>query len=188
MSELTRLLDNYRRYVALPWAAHLSGGESVWFAIYPPAYERKVLHQIGEFELLTRQAGKEWLGINLSSAFTKWLDQDSEVERTAMFRVPDDLISFAKEDFGDFLVEEIKSASARAENPEQTVFAIYGLTAIYDFHTVSALLHQLDRDIRGRLLIFFPGSKNGTVYHFLDAREGWDYQAVAIDSHQEQFL
>jgi hypothetical protein len=37
----------------------------------------------------------------------------------------------------------------------------------------------------GRLLVFFPGSRDGNVYKLLDAREGWNYLATPITAFDD---
>ena len=39
---------------------------------------------------------------------------------------------------------------------------------------------------RNRLVVFFPGSKDGTNYRLLNARDGWNYLAQAITLHGER--
>jgi hypothetical protein len=45
---------------------------------------------------------------------------------------------------------------------------------------VSALAEQVAHEIRGRLLLFFPGRHANGVYRLLDARDGWSYRATPI--------
>ena len=45
--------------------------------------------------------------------------------------------------------------------------------------------HELKKEflepaIRGRLVVFFPGSHEKNVYRLLDARDGWGYMAFPI--------
>jgi hypothetical protein len=39
------------------------------------------------------------------------------------------------------------------------------------------------KDIRGRLVVFFPGEYEDNNYRLLDARDGWNYLAVPITLH-----
>ena len=45
---------------------------------------------------------------------------------------------------------------------------------------VSTLIQGLAQDIRGRLLVFYPGTYEHGNYRLLDARDGWNYLAVPI--------
>jgi hypothetical protein len=41
-------------------------------------------------------------------------------------------------------------------------------------------LDALKTQIKGAILLFFPGSREGNSYRFLGSREGWDYLATPI--------
>jgi hypothetical protein len=53
MSTIDRLLSNYSRQVRLPWSPNVSGKQRIWFAVYPPAEERRVRARLPQFEALT---------------------------------------------------------------------------------------------------------------------------------------
>ena len=73
-------------------------------------------------------------------------------------------------------------AEVPASEVERTVFAITGLMELYDFIHVSQVMDALSKDVRGVLLIFFPGEREENTYRFLGARTGWDYLATPITS------
>ena len=60
------------------------------------------------------------------------------------------------------------------------VVGVLGAASLYGFVRVSELIHEVESNVNGRLLIFFPGVKNGTNYRLLDARDGWNYLATGI--------
>ena len=187
MPNINRLTQNYQNYVQLQWQPNLSVYESIWFAVYPPEKERALLQRLDAFEVATLEAGKAWRSIDLRGAYTKWLNQEDDDERTEMFTTPKDLEFFAKEDFPEFLAEYISQHFTEVESPNNTVFAVYGLMEIYDYTEVSAVIELLENSLVGRLLVFFPGSKEDNTYRFMNARKGWDYLAVCIDSSQDLF-
>jgi hypothetical protein len=47
-------------------------------------------------------------------------------------------------------------------------------------------LPLVEGNIRGRLLIFFPGPFDRGNYRLLDARDGWNYHAVPITASEEE--
>lgn len=188
MPNIQRLVNNYTSYVKLPWQNNLSASESIWFAVYPPEKERSLLARLDEFSIETINAGKNWCGINLQGLFTEWLDQEDKDERDAMFASPGDLEFFAKEDLAEFLADKIIEKFETSDTADNTVFALYGLMELYDYVEVSKLIEELDTNLKGRLLVFFPGSKEHNTYRFMNARKGWDYLAVCIDSSQDLFL
>ena len=48
--------------------------------------------------------------------------------------------------------------------------------------SLADVLGRVERLIRGRLVVFFPGRYREGRYRLLDARESWDYPAVAISA------
>ncbi len=55
-----------------------------------------------------------------------------------------------------------------------------GLAVIFGLTRASKLLKDVETSIHGRLLVFFPGHHDGSNYRLLDARDGWNYLAIAI--------
>jgi hypothetical protein len=66
---------------------------------------------------------------------------------------------------------------------EDTVIAVQGVACLFGFTRVSLVLKEVVKDIRGRLVVFFPGEYEGNNYRLLDARDGWNYLAVPITLH-----
>jgi hypothetical protein len=63
------------------------------------------------------------------------------------------------------------------------VLGLVGVAALYGFLRVSELIRDVEADVQGRLVVFFPGLKDGSVYRLLDARDGWNYLANCITLH-----
>jgi hypothetical protein len=59
------------------------------------------------------------------------------------------------------------------------VGALFGLTHL------SHILKLVEPDIRGRLVVFFPGQLERNGYRLLDGRVGWNYLAIPITLHGE---
>ena len=72
------------------------------------------------------------------------------------------------------LAKEIESAD------EEAVVALLGVRSLYGFTRISELIRGVEQSIRGRLLVFFPGTKTENSYRLLDARDGWNYLAHCI--------
>ncbi|HID20977.1 MAG TPA: DUF1788 domain-containing protein, partial [Planctomycetaceae bacterium] len=64
-----------------------------------------------------------------------------------------------------------------------TVVGVLGVACLYGFTRVSLVLKEVVQDIRGRLVVFFPGEYEDNNYRLLDARDGWNYLAVPITLH-----
>ena len=65
-----------------------------------------------------------------------------------------------------------------------TVVGVFGSASLYSFSRVSQVVKKIEGDIRGRLVLFFPGKYDQNNYLLLDARDGWNYLAVPITVHQ----
>ena len=182
MARIDDLLDSYRRHVSLPLRPNLALNERVWFVVYAPEDERRMVNRVGEFELATKDASLWWRRLDVGGFFADWIDSFPEDEREACLADPDIVESYADPGFKDFICDRLK-AWAEAVPPAEaasTVFALTGLMELYDFVHVSAVVDALDRSFPGVLLVFFPGEREGNVYRFLGARDGWNYLAVPI--------
>ena len=73
MNAIDRLLSNYSRQVRLPWSTNMSGKQRVWFAVYPPAEERRVRARLSQFEALTLEANHGWTTVDLTSLLPEWI-------------------------------------------------------------------------------------------------------------------
>jgi hypothetical protein len=87
MSAIDRLLANYARQVRLPWAAHTSGKQRIWFAVYPPVEERRVRARLPQFEALTLEANHGWSTVDLTGLLPEWIA--GHEYREALFAEPE---------------------------------------------------------------------------------------------------
>lgn len=183
MSAIDRLLSNYSRQVCLPWSANMAGMQRVWFAVYPPAEERRVRARLPHFEALTLEANHGWITVNLTDLLPKWIA--GHEYREAIFAEPE--YFSANSELEDLAVERVRQACADEEANAACVVAVTGLATLFDFMRVSCLISRVEDSVRGRLLILFPGEYAGNVYRFMDARDGFNYMAVPITS-TESFI
>ena len=72
-SKVAKLVSAYRQHLSVPWQAGLAAIQRVIFAVYDKADELRLRANIGEFELATHQAGKQWLLIDVTNAFPEWM-------------------------------------------------------------------------------------------------------------------
>lgn len=181
MGRIDLLLASFRRQLALPLRAGLPLSQRVWFAVYPPEEERRLTNRFEDFEIATKEAQLCWSRVDLSTAFADWMDTFDQDEREQCLANPEILQSYADPGFRDFVCKRICDAISAAATPsDRTVFAITGLMELFDFVHVSAVVDALDTTFAGRLLVFFPGERDGNSYRFLGARTGWNYLAVPI--------
>lgn len=181
MSAIDRLLANYSRQVCLPWSANAAGKQRVWFAVYHPSEERRVRARLPQFEEVTLGASHGWSTVDLTGLLPGFLA--THKYREAIFKDPKHLKA------GTQL--EIRAAAmvdtACAKSDENSVVVITGLASLFDFMRVSTLIDRVEDSVRGRLLVMFPGEFQGTLYRFMDARDGFNYMATPITC-TESFL
>lgn len=178
MSAIDRLVANYERQVRLPWSANMSGKQRVWFAVYPPAEERRLRARLPQFEALTLEARHGWTTVDLTRLLPEWLAahkyRDSIFQKPQHFRAGTELEVRA--------AALVKDACSREDADADSVVAVTGLASLFDLMRVSSLIDRVEDGVRGRLLVFFPGEYQRNIYRFMDARDGFNYMAVPITS------
>lgn len=183
MGRIERLIQNYERYVSLPWDRSLSGAQKVWFVVYDKTEERRLRARVGEFELATKKAHHGWVLCDLTNAFPQWMASNEYKEE--YFNSPEDL---NLDDFEKFCAEQIGSAFELKGVDQDTVVAVLGVACLFGFMRVSDLVRFVKNEISGRLLVFFPGEYENKIYRLLDARDGWNYMAVPITHHEGEIF
>lgn len=178
MSNLDELARAYSTFVALPWSPTLAHAQRVWIVIYPPGDERRLRARLGEFELGTIRSNHSWKLVDVTSSFAQWLGSHSY--REAYFERPDLLGSAAIDDFDDYVSSSVRAALKNDQVDDQTVVALLGVGSLFPFTKVSRLLETVGPAVRGRLVVFFPGDRDGFNYRLLEARDGWNYLATPI--------
>jgi hypothetical protein len=178
MNLIDRLLVNYASQVKLPWSNNISGKQRVWFAVYPPAEERRVRSRLPQFEALTLEANHDWLEVDLTRLMPEWFA--SHEYRESIFKEPEHFS--ANSELETLAVQSVRYACSQDAVNESTVVAVIGLSSLFDFMRVSSLIESVEDSVRGRLLVLFPGEFSGNVYRFMDARDGFNYMAVPITS------
>ena len=84
--------------------------------------------------------------------------------------------------FENYVAETIQTALSEKEVDENTLVAVSGVASLFGLTQVSSVLESLT--IRGRLLVFFPGERDGANYRLMDARDGWNYLAIPITAQE----
>jgi hypothetical protein len=180
MSRIDQLLARFRTHVSQPLRSEFPLSQRIWFVVYPPEDERRLGPRMPEFELATKDAGLEWVRIDVSGSFAAWLD--SRDDKDEIMGDPELVETYANPEYVNFLKDRLQDAVAQSvsTSSERTVFALTGLMELYDFVHVSSIIDALDSKFPGVLLVFFPGERENNTYRFLGARDGWDYLAVPI--------
>lgn len=181
MSRIDVLRKNYQRVCGLPWDRHVAGAQRVWLAVYDKEDERRLRLRMSLFEEATAQAGRRWHAIDLTNAFANWLCTSSYSEYAeSYFEKPSRLGRGPLEAFQKSVAGRLMDVLRSVEHGEETVIALSGVASLFGFLHVSELLPMVQDHIRGRLLVFFPGVYEQDNYRLLEARDGWNYQAVPI--------
>ena len=102
--------------------------------------------------------------------------------REEYFKHPE-TVNLALGDFAADLAERIRAKLTAVDVDENTVVGLVGAGSLFGLGAVrlSRLVEEVEPAIRGRLVVFFPGERDGNNYRLLDARDGWSYLALAID-------
>ena len=53
MSYVDSLVEDYRKFVSLPWQMNLAAAQRVWMAVCPPDHERRLRLHLAAFEAAT---------------------------------------------------------------------------------------------------------------------------------------
>jgi len=181
MGRIEELAARYQAYISAPWQRDLAGAQRVIFVVHDKADERKLRAKLDLFEVTTRQAGHGWRLFDFTAVFARWMaDMDY---RDRYFAAPERLSLRLERDFLAVAARSLREALGAEEVDEGTVVAVHGVASLFGLTKVSLVLKQVEHDIQGRLLLFFPGTFENNNYRLLDARDGWNYLAVPITLH-----
>ena len=176
MSKIKSLLKSYEHLIQTPWQKNISPEQRVIFCVYNENDERALRIQIDEFKYTTESSSHPWIQFDLTDTFAKWLCKDKYAEE--IFRDTDELkihpfyLDYLKENFYNF-IEEKKAG-------EEYVIAVNGVASLFSLLKVKQVVMEFAPLVKGRLLVFFPGSYSDNNYRLLDSYDGWGYLAIPI--------
>ena len=175
MPTVDDLLGQFRRQVSLPWSQDTARDYRVWIMHYDRALERRIQGRLHDFEALARQYDHGWASLNLASLVAPWFAAHELFEGLA--DQPDELPGLLP----DFEAHVIATVRTRLQTlTEKDILALSGAGALFGLMRASTLTEKVAPDIKGRLLLLFPGRHENGVYRLLDARDGWTYRAIPI--------
>ena len=178
MGRIDTLAERYGSYIALPWQEELAGAQRTIFIVYDKSDERRLRVRKALFELATEQAGHRWLECDLTDAFAQWMAHTEY--RDSYFESPADLQLKLDEDFPQYVAGRVRRTLQSPEAGAGSVVGVSGIASLFGFLRVSELMRAIEQDVRGRLVVFFPGEYEDSNFRLLDARDGWNYLAVPI--------
>lgn len=181
MNRIDLLKKNYQRLCEHSWDRNVAGAQRVWLAVYDKEDERKLRLRLGLFEEATHHCNHKWKAIDLTDEFASWMcGPDNAGYAESYFESPELLDNAVLGDMMQSVVRRICSALASLPDPDNTVLALYGVASLFGFLKISEILPMVEGDVKGRLLVFFPGVYEQNNYRLLDARDGWNYLAIPI--------
>lgn len=170
------MAERYRRYISLPWQKDLAGAQRTLFIVCDKADERRRRARKTLFEMATKDGGHEWIECDLTGAFAAWMANTGY--RESCFESPQDLELKLEEDFLEHVAGRVRETLTAPEAGAGSVVALFGVASLFGFARVSEFMGAIERDVRGRIVVFFPGEYEDSDYRLLDARDGWSYLAV----------
>lgn len=184
MGRIDRLAERYKRYIELPWQKDLAGAQRAIFIVYDKVDERRLRAREDLFAMATAEAGHGWIGCDLTRAFAEWMAKTGY--RDSYFESPEDLELKLEEDFLQHVAGRLRAVLTAPEVDDNSVVGIYGIASLFGFVRVSELMREIEQDIRGRAVVFFPGEYENSNYRLLDARDGWNYLAIPITLQEDR--
>lgn len=181
MGRIEDLASRYERHLCIPWQRTVAGAQRVVMVVYEKELERTFRARKDEFKQRTLAANHAWAEFDCTKIFSEWIAKDEY--RDAYFESPEDLDLKLEGEFAQFLIAPLRELLQKSD--DNGVVAITGIGSLYGFLHVSLLIREVEPDIRGRMVVFFPGTKDGNNYRLLDARDGWNYLANGITLHGE---
>lgn len=181
MSRIDDLADAYEKHISAPWQRNLAGAQKTIFVVYPKEDERKLRNHLGEFKVRTDHSQHTWSHFDMTALFARWMSETDYREQ--YFECPEDLKLKLNSEFFQFVVEQLITALTDPAVDKDTVVAVSGAASLFGFIKVSEVLEKSVHEIRGRLVLFFPGSCDQDTFRLLDARDGWNYLATVITLH-----
>ncbi|MFH1689917.1 MAG: DUF1788 domain-containing protein, partial [Candidatus Eisenbacteria bacterium] len=170
MTRIDELASRYRNHIGAPWQRNLAGDQKTIFVVYPKSDERKLRARLELFEMTTTSSGHGWRLLDLTDAFARWM-ADTEY-RDVYFEEPDTLTMKLRSDFVQYAAGLLREALSGEDVDEDTVVAVLGVACLFGLTRLSLVLKEVVKDIRGRLVVFFPGEYEENNYRLLDARDG----------------
>lgn len=181
MGRIEELCDRYNRLITLPWQRNLSGDQKTIFIVYPKSDERRLRLRLPEFEMATTSAGHPWLFCDLTNAFPHWMA--AHPYREAYFEDPEVVYDELETSFMPSVADILRMTLQSKDADENAVVAVCGVASVYGLTRLSLVLREVVNEIRGRLVVFFPGEYEQNNYRLLDARDGFNYLALPITLH-----
>ena len=168
--------------MSVPWRDDAAAPQRVVFCVYDENDELKLRAKIDEFELATRQTGHDWFIFDLTDTFADWLSGQKYAEK--YFRQPK-LLSTLMPKYLSYIIDLFKTFLSENEVSENCVVAVKGVGSLFGLLKVKEVVDKMAPLVKGRLVVFFPGTFEDNNYRLLDGYDGWNYLAVPITANKD---
>lgn len=182
MNRIKRLLSSYAKFIAVPWREDAAAAQRVIFCVYNENDELWLRAKVEEFELSTRQVGHEWFVFDLTDTFSDWLSGQRYAE--SYFQKPS-LLSTLLPQYLTYIIDQFTVFLDERDVSSNSVVALKGVGSLFGLLKVKLVVDKLAPMVKGRLVVFFPGTFEDNNYRLLDGYDGWNYLAVAITANNE---
>lgn len=176
MGRIEDLCEVYSRSISAPWMRTSSGSERVLMVVYDKDLERSLRNRVNLFQEATTSANHPARLLDVTTWFSEWMAGQKYAE--GYFESPEDIRTLIEAEFKGYVAQRLRKELESAD-PE-TVVGVIGIGALYGFLKTSELIRAVEPAIKGRMVIFFPGTKDGNNYRMLDTHDGWNYMANGI--------
>jgi hypothetical protein len=183
MSRVRNLVKAYEEFISLPWQEEIAASQRVIMCVYDEQDELKLRAIKDEFGIATTHAGHDWLEYDLTDLFPRWLSSNSNAEKC--FARPN-LFNTILHTFKAYVAADFRAFIEKNSPGKNHVVALTGIGSLFGYLKVKDLLDAIAPMVKGRLVVFFPGSYEHNNYRLLDAYDGWNYLAVPITADNKE--
>lgn len=85
----------------------------------------------------------------------------------------------------DFIADRFGRFLQTVGADDGSAVALKGVGSLFGLLKVKAVVDKLAPMVKGRLVVFFPGTFENNNYRLLDGYDGWNYLAVPITADME---
>lgn len=182
MNRVKRLLTSYAKFINVPWRNDAAAAQRVVFCVYNENDELRLRTKIDDFEIATRESGHDWFVFDLTDTFAEWLSAQRYQE--SYYRKPELLASLLPK-YLDYIEKEFDKFLQLSGADAGSVIALKGVGSLFGLCKVKVVVDKLAPMVKGRLVVFFPGTFENNNYRLLDGYDGWNYLAVPITADME---
>lgn len=178
MSKIDRLVTRFRDHIETLPPPSSSGSQRVTMVVYDPFDEHALRLRFDQFGRAAQDAGLTWRPLDLTRTVASWIAGHRYRDR--YFQKPELMSAGLDDRITSHVAEIIRTELSACAGDARSIVGVTGVGALFGFASIAGVLGRVDREISGRLAVFFPGHFRDGCYRLLDARESWDYHAYPL--------